>query len=88
MLITKQYLKENLINCYSVVYNPRYFQYHQFKIDGDAPFIKKLIDTNNVFMLQYMEEFYKLIRSNRISEKDIMSRMHYSQLEEKWKMVN
>ena len=80
MCLTPAELKEKYFNCWCVLHASKYFWYHQFKVQGDKEFIKQLVKSGDFVALAFMEEFYKELRRNSDTQKDIMSRKDYLEI--------
>lgn len=77
-------MKTKYPHCWSVAFHEaRYFLYHKFKVVDDRDFIRSLIKANDFDMLDYMENFYILLRQDQTCNKDISSRNYLKPLTNK-----
>lgn len=79
-------IKTKYPGCWSVAYREaRYFLYHRYKVVEDKEFILELIKSKDYDALDYMENFYALLREDQTCNKDISSRVFGKSLDEKIK---
>lgn len=64
--------------CFSIAYREaRPFGYHSFKVKEDRDFLLELIEKKDKKSLDFMENFYKMLKKDQVCEKDIFSRNSY-----------